>query len=196
MRAVPGGQQHELVCAYVAEQAGVQFDPAMCASFAILNSGNDFVGGVVISDFRGYDCQISTATETSIAWQDTVIRAVFSYVFDTLGCIRCTSLTKKGNKRCRAFLEGLGFTLEGNLRMGYDGIKDALIYGLLASECRYLEGYVDGQVIAESTDSTGPLRDSAGPRPDEQGDGGSERQPEPYKPVHSRGLFDVQPDRH
>lgn len=138
MIVVPAGDKTALVGAYVGEKAGVTFVPGMYQALAVLNDSNEFVAGVVISEFRGYDCQISCATETSAAWRDNVMRAVFHYIFVQLGCVRCTSITRKNNKRARGFLEGLGFKLEGTIRLGYDGIKDALVYGYLASECRYL----------------------------------------------------------
>jgi RimJ/RimL family protein N-acetyltransferase len=139
MIVVPAGDKTELVGAYVGEKAGVAFTPGMYQAMAVLNDAGEFVAGVVISDFRGHDCQISCATETSAAWRDNVMRAVFHYIFVQLGCVRCTSITRKNNKRARGFLEGLGFKLEGTIRLGYDGVKDALIYGYLASECQYIQ---------------------------------------------------------
>lgn len=137
MRAIPAGERTPLVGMYMTEKTGAHFEPGMFQALAILNDDDDFVAGVVISNFRGHDCEISCATESSTAWRPTVMNAVFQYIFGQLGCIRCTSIVKKNNKRSRDFLEGLGFVLEGNIRCGYDGVKDALIYGLLASECRY-----------------------------------------------------------
>lgn len=139
MLAVPAGDRTAMVCQYIGEKVGRKFDPGMCSAFAILNDKNDFVAGVVISDYRGHDCQISCAAETSAAWRPHIMRAVFGYIFGQLGCVRVTAATRKQNKAARGFLKALGFELEGNVRLGYDGTKDALIYGLLASECRYFK---------------------------------------------------------
>lgn len=138
MILIPAEQNSARVAAYVSEKTGANFTPGMYQSFAILNDEREFCGGVVVSNFREHDCELSCAAETPVAWKDSILRAVFDYVFNQLGCVRCTAITKKGNKRARAFLEGMGFQLEGNVRLGYDGVKDALIYGLLASECKYL----------------------------------------------------------
>lgn len=148
MRAIPAGENTALVGAYVGEKCGCYFEQGMYQALAVLNDEGVFCAGVVISEYRGHDCQISCATETSVAWRDNVVRAVFEYVFNQLGCARCTSLTKKSNKRTRQFLERLGFKLEGTVRLGFDGTKDALLYGLLASECPYLSHY-DGDAEAE-----------------------------------------------
>lgn len=137
---LPAGRNTELVGMYVADKTGMKLDPGMFQAFAVFNKLDEFIGGVVITNFREYDCEISCASETSMAWSEGVMRAVFQYMFVQLGCVRCTSITKKGNRKARNFLEALGFVLEGNLRRAYDGKQDALIYGLLASECRYLDG--------------------------------------------------------
>lgn len=144
MLAVPAAEQTAMVCRYLGEKTGRSFDPGMCSAFAILNDKREFVAGVVISNFRTHDCEISCATETSAAWRPHIMRAVFGYIFGQLGCVRVTAITRKQNKRSRDFLKALGFELEGNVRLGYDGRKDALIYGLLASECRYF-GDLNGQ---------------------------------------------------
>jgi len=140
MRAIPAGVNTELVARYVAEKApGAEFTPGMYQAMAILDDKGVFCAGVVFHDYRGHDVQISCATDTSAAWRPGVMRAVFTYVFNTLGCVRCTSFTTKRNKACRGFLEGLGFQLEGRIRLGHDGTRDALVYGLLASECEYIQ---------------------------------------------------------
>src|SRR5215217_4693084 len=184
MRAIPAGDLTAMVGAYLTEQTGAQFVPGMFQAMAIVDDNDDFVGGVVFSNFRGTDCEVSCAAEPHAAvWRPHIMRAVFTYVFNQLGCVRCTSITTKRNKRARDFLEGLGFVLEGNLRLGYDGKNDALIYGLLARECRYLaddSGIDDGQEIRTgSTGSTGPDSDGGSADATEQGRGGSAGEPEP-----------------
>jgi hypothetical protein len=152
MIAVPAGDNTNLVGAYVAEKTGCEFTPGMFSAFAVLDDRGGFCAGVVVSEYRGYDCQLSCASDVRTAWRPHVIKAVFDYVFNQLGCIRCTALTRKNNRRTRAFLGGMGFTLEGRVRKGYDGVKDALVYGLLKEECVYIQepdvGYI--QIAAEA----------------------------------------------
>jgi len=147
MRAIPAGDKTDMVGQYMTEKTGAVFQPGLFQAFAILNDDGEFVGGVVISNFRNTDVESSCAAENSAVWRPQVMQAVFGYVFTQLGCVRCTSITTKRNKRARSFLEALGFQLEGNIRLGYDGQKDALIYGLLASECRYLAGVHNGEEV-------------------------------------------------
>ena len=191
MRASPAGELTDMVGQYVMEKTGMRVQPGMYSAFMVVNDSNDFVAGVVISNFRDTDCEVSCASESSAAWRPQVCRAIFKYIFEQLGCARCTSITTKRNGKARGFLEALGFQLEGNVRLGYDGVKDALIYGLLASECRFLaddSGDLNGKEIRTSAAaSTGPGSDSAGANYDEQGISGSASEPEPDKSVYAAG---------
>ena len=135
-----------MLCLYMLEKIGTPFDPTKCQGFAIMDDKGVFAGAVIVSNLREYagvafDCEISCAAESSMAWKPGVCRAVFQYVFGQLACKRCTAITRKNNTRARRFLEGLNFQLEGNVRRGYDGEKDALVYGLLAEECHYFGGF-------------------------------------------------------
>jgi hypothetical protein len=194
MIALPAGNLTPMVGAYVTEQTGMELQAGMYSAFMIVNDQQDFVAGVVLTNFRKTDIEISCASETPQAWKPTVCKAIFTYVFEQLGCVRCTSITVKGNKRARTFLEGLGFQLEGNVRLGYDGRRDALIYGLLRSECRFLadEEHADGEEIGTSgPGSTGPVRDGPSTDRGEPGRGDDAGEPEPDQPVHAGREFDV-----
>jgi RimJ/RimL family protein N-acetyltransferase len=145
MLAVPAGDKSAMVAEYISskvEGSSLRFVPGMYQAFAFLNDKQDFVGGAVVSNFRqcqySNDCEISCAAETSMAFRPHVCAAVFQYIFTQMQCGRCTALTTKKNVRTRAFLEALGFRLEGCVKRGYDGKRDALIYGLLVEDCRFL----------------------------------------------------------
>ena len=162
MLAVPAGDKLPLLCDYMREKVDVEFSPATSQGFAVLNDAGNFVGAVLVSNItfshgKPVNCEISCASDSIVAWRPSVCKAVFQYVFGQLGCVRCTSITKKNNTRARAFLEALNFQLEGRIRKGYDGDKDALIYGLLAEDCQFFEGSLNGQeIIASSASGTGP----------------------------------------
>lgn len=141
MEALPAGKLSDKIAAYVEEKTGAHFDPGMFQAFMVVNDNKDFVAAVIISNFRKTDCEVTCVSESPAAWRPHVCQTIFSYIFEYLGCARCTCITTKGNKKSRSFLINLGFELEGRLRQGFDGCKDALVYGLLASECRFLAGY-------------------------------------------------------
>lgn len=149
-----GEGNDELVAAYVTEKTGAVFSPGLYKSLSLLSDTGEFLGAVIVEGHRqGIDVHLSTAIETPVVWTPAVLYFIFHYVFVRLNCQRCTALTAKSNKRARAFLEGLGFVLEGNLRRGYDGRRDALVYGMLRSECRHMGGLNGiGSIAAEHGD--------------------------------------------
>lgn len=139
IRAVPAMHLTDMVGRYMCDKiAGLRLEPGMYQAFAFVSDTGDFVGGCSISNYRGTDCEISCAVDNPMAFNAGVLCAVFQYIFVQLKCVRCTSITTRRNKRARKFLEALGFELEGNLRLAYDGERDALVYGLLARDCRHL----------------------------------------------------------
>lgn len=55
------------------------------------------------------------------------------WIFNQMKLDRCTAVVKKGNKRSRKFVEGIGFHVEGKLRKAVNG-EDMIVYGLLKEE--------------------------------------------------------------
>lgn len=159
MLAVPAADKTEMVGQYIMHKVpGLRLVPGNYQAFAFLSDSGDFVGGAVVNNFRpgeyGNDAEIACAAETAMAFRPHVCTAVFTYVFTQLQCTRLTAITTKRNTRTRAFLEALGFRLEGNIRRAYDGKRDALIYGLLAEDCRFLAGGLNGEEERASSAAT------------------------------------------
>lgn len=183
MIALPAGALTEMVGRYVCEKTGAKLVPGMYQAFMVVNDQNDLVGAATFTNQRGtVDIEMSGASETPFAWRPHVCKAILGYAFDQLGCVRISCITVKGNRKARTFLEGLGFQLEGNLRLGYDGRRDALIYGLLRSECRFLTDERESHVEEgrpDSPSSAGPGSDGGGPGKDECRVGDSASEPEP-----------------
>ena len=169
---IADSQRIILVCKYMQEKIGIEFDPTQVQGFAVVADDGTFVGAVLVSNLRysgdkAIDCEISCAAETSMAWRPNVCKAIFGYIFGQLGCVRCTSIVQKNNKRSREFLEALNFQLEGNLRKAYDGFKDALVYGLLAEECKFYGDLNEQEKRPESAPAARSDGDSASSRADE-----------------------------
>lgn len=145
MKAViADGGKLTLLCRYLSERVDCTFEADSSQGFAIISEEGVFFGGVVVSNIRFHegkpvDCEVSIGVESPIALKPEPMRAIFDYIFNQLGCVRCTAITKKNNTKARSFLEAFKFELEGKVRKGYDGERDALIYGLLAEDCPFLE---------------------------------------------------------
>jgi hypothetical protein len=97
------------------------------------------------------------AAETPNWARKQVMRIIFEHIFYKMKCVRCTCIVAnaKESKRTRRFLLGIGFVLEGNLRRAYDGTTDALVFGLLRDDCRFLAenraGGLNGEEVTTGT---------------------------------------------
>lgn len=96
------------------------------------------VAVVIYNNYHGHDISMTIASSTPRWVTKGVLRGLFAYPFNQIGCARVTACTRKANKSARTLLEKAGFTLEGNQRLGYLGQQDMLYYGMLKKECKWL----------------------------------------------------------
>jgi len=68
------------------------------------------------------------------------LKQLFSYPFTQLGLRRVTALCSATNEGVIMFLKKLGFQLEGNHRMAHHDGGDALSFGMLSTECKWIKG--------------------------------------------------------
>lgn len=99
----------------------------------------DLIGGVVFHNFKGHDVEMSAAMLHPRWATREVLRRLFGYPFITMGCRRMTTITCVDNEAARRADEHMGFILEGTHRGGWDGVRDAVSYGMLRDECRWLK---------------------------------------------------------
>lgn len=88
-------------------------------------------GACVFNNYDGRDVHFTAVNGHHIRPADA--RFVARYVFETLGCHRCTAITGRNNGWARKALRQLGFKIEGFMREHFPN-DDAVIYGLLRSE--------------------------------------------------------------
>lgn len=112
-------------------------------AIGFLSGGPDLIGGVVYQNWRGTDIEILGAGRPGWLTR-THLLAIFTYPFIQLGCNRVTAIVDKRNKHARQFVERLGFKYEGCCREAMPGGANAIIYGMLKTECRWID---NGQKI-------------------------------------------------
>jgi ribosomal protein S18 acetylase RimI-like enzyme len=115
-------------------------DFSPCSAVGV-RKGDKLIAGFVYNCFTGRSIDV-TAASVDPAWsrRRDILHALFAYPFLQLGCTRMSCHVSVHNKKAIKLAEGLGFVLEGRLRRGYDGINDALLYGMLREECNWLRG--------------------------------------------------------
>ena len=122
------------------------------AAIGILD-GNTPIAGVVYHDYRRFTIQMSMASLSPHWCNRRTLRALLGYPFHQLMVARITAYTGKHNKALRSLVERLGFQLEGRIRGGFDGRKDALVYGMLRKEAERWIGVTNGQRSSTATAS-------------------------------------------
>jgi len=75
------------------------------------------------------------------------LRSIFTAAFSQ--AVRLTAEIEPHNRRALRQVQRMGFIYEGYRRMGLEGSKDVMCYGMLKSDCKYLPGYQGPTVIAE-----------------------------------------------
>jgi hypothetical protein len=63
---------------------------------------------------------------------------------------RVTALIEPANERAIKNARQLGFQYEGYMRLSVEGKRDALLFGMLAEDCRFLTGYQGGSTITRT----------------------------------------------
>jgi hypothetical protein len=96
--------------------------------------------GVAAFEFKTwFDAHFSTAICDPRCMSRKLLRAMFRAVFSQ--AVRVTALVDPDHQAAIEQCRRMGFVYEGFLRLGVEGKRDALIFGMLAEDCRYLPGY-------------------------------------------------------
>jgi RimJ/RimL family protein N-acetyltransferase len=138
----------EIVLPLVKSRLPIEFGP--CVALGVVRRGA-LIGGVVYHGYRpdDGDINVSAAFDRPDWAYPQTLRTLFAYPFVQLGCERITAVVARKNKRSRKLIEGLGFKLEGVARRAFGRKDDAILYGLLRRDCRFLRN-TDGQKFSKS----------------------------------------------
>lgn len=120
----------EPVARFVSESLGF----GLCPPYVAVGIEKDgkIVGGALLNHFEGADVHVTLAGS---GWTAGFVRAVGSYVYDTLGCERMTAVT--GCATVAGYARRLGGQIEGCMRSHFGPGKDGIIVGILREEWRY-----------------------------------------------------------
>ena len=96
------------------------------------------VAVVVLSNFKKTQCELSIASDSPKWGSRLFIREVFNFAFNYAKLHRVNSLISVSNDKSISLCERLGFIREGKLREAADDGSDLWVYGMLKSECRWV----------------------------------------------------------
>lgn len=101
---------------------------------------DDSLMGVATFDFKEwFNAHFSAAISDPRCLSRKLLRTMFHAVFSQAR--RITALVEPGHQAAIEQCRRMGFVYEGFLRLGVEGRRDALIFGMLAEDCRYLPGW-------------------------------------------------------
>lgn len=92
-----------------------------------------------------FDWHYNAAVTDSRCITKRLLRAMFTAVFTQ--AVRVSALIEPDNARAIKNARALGFQYEGFLRMGVEGKRDALLFGMLREDCKFLPGYQGPTII-------------------------------------------------
>jgi hypothetical protein len=97
------------------------------------------IAGVVYNMFTRASVSMHVAAEPGKRWttKEFMFR-FFAYPFLQLNCNRVTGLVRASNEAARKFDEHVGFIQEGVIRQAFEDGEDAILYGMLKSECKWI----------------------------------------------------------
>lgn len=131
--------QPERIMRFVADRTGEESYGQDYTALGLERDG-ELVAGVLFTNYTRAAILMHVASDGSRHWMTPAfLSASFRYPFVQLGCRRVTGLVRLDNERAQHFDEHLGFRREGVLREGATDGCDLVLYGMLKSECRFLQ---------------------------------------------------------
>lgn len=104
-------------------------------AFGVVGADGQIAGGVLFNQVHEGNIELSVVAPGNLSRR--LFRVLAAYAFGTHGAARVTARTRASSLRVRRVIEKAGFQQEGVLRSYYHDGDDAVLYGLLKSECRW-----------------------------------------------------------
>lgn len=106
--------------------------------FVVARNEHEAVVGVLVFEWKtSFDAHLSIAVvDKRCLIMSRLQTAVWGTVFER--AVRVTMLVDAADERMEHICRKLGAQYEGFLRRGLDGSRDALIFGMLREDCRWL----------------------------------------------------------
>lgn len=128
-------QHDQEIARWVGERTRATYGQSRAIGIA---DGDELIAGVVYSNFREGNIEMSIAADHPRWCRRGIIRALFHYPLVQLECRRITCIIPADNQKSLRLCRGLGFKIEGLCREVF-GPVDGIICGLLKRECKWLK---------------------------------------------------------
>lgn len=100
---------------------------------------DDLVAGVTFTNFDGVNVWMDCAAKPGARWLDRRgLWAIFHYVFEQLGCVRCSAMIPEDNEKSLKLVQQAGFEYEATLVRAAPNNKNMLVFRMFKENCRWL----------------------------------------------------------
>lgn len=114
-------------------------DETIC--LGVVDQRGEIHAVVCLNAFYSHYASIHIASNGRRAWASPqVLRCIFGYAFDHLGLRRLNCIPSVNNLAAQILALRLGFEFEGRTRCGADDGSDGIVLGMLAENCRWIDG--------------------------------------------------------
>jgi RimJ/RimL family protein N-acetyltransferase len=120
---------------FMSEKMGQDFLPPY-STIGIIGPDGQLCGGMLFNQYVEGDVELTIYAPGRL--HRGAIRAGFAYVFLTLGCNRLSARTRASSLAVQVVLRKAGFQQEGTLREYYTDGEDAVLFGILKRNCKWL----------------------------------------------------------
>ncbi|GAA4652548.1 hypothetical protein GCM10023116_48320 [Kistimonas scapharcae] len=118
--------------------------PSLGPAVSFFVEKNDqLLAGITLYNYTKNDIHIAVYATTPRFLTRTLMANVFGYCFDQLQVDRITTTVQVSNSHANRFNQRIGFVKEGRVRRAISG-EDAVLYGMLREDCRWLKGVSNG----------------------------------------------------
>jgi hypothetical protein len=98
--------------------------------------GSAILGVMTVEFPLWFNADVTLAIEDPRCVTRRLMHALFTTMFSR--AVRVSAQADPENERATSFIRDLGFRYEGFKRLGMDGQRDAMMFGMLRHECRWI----------------------------------------------------------
>jgi hypothetical protein len=136
--------------AFLSDRTGVSFHGLVFDRWLCVTARGDFdevLGVWTMEPKTWFDWHMSAAIADPRCLTRRLLQAMFRAVFLKCSAVRVTALVDPDNRQALRQMRRLGFIYEGFLRMGVEGTRDGMMFGMLRADCPWLPGYTGGTTV-------------------------------------------------
>jgi RimJ/RimL family protein N-acetyltransferase len=138
MQILTGGA--DWVGPWVCREIGKLWHSGAGQALGWLKEDGTLAAGVTFVNFDGTNVWLDCAALQGSRWLDRRgLFAVFHYVFEQLGCVRCSVMIPENNDKSLKLVQQAGFEYEATLERAAPEGKNMLVYRMFKEDCRWLQ---------------------------------------------------------